>query len=371
MNQSRNAFVVNEQVDGRCPSLRPLQGVTALALILVGGGLSPAHAQTSQVTIYGVVDLGFVRESGGKQGAVNKVSSGMSAGSRLGFTGQEDLGAGMKAFFTLEAGLNPQDGSFAQGGLAFGRQALVGLSNPWGTLTLGRQYTPAALVQVEMDPFNTGLAGTSANLLSPGGAGGSNRMNNTVKYNSPVFGGGFVTELAYGFGGVADNINANSQRGGMFGYVNGPLAVKLAYHDTRDATGNSGKVTWLAARYAFDAVTAYANYVVNKGDSVVGVSNPNSHDVLLGAAMPWGTGRLIASYIKKTDDTAAGNSPSQIALGYIHYLSKRTSLYGSFAYLKESVPNTNSGFYTVGNANYLGSGASGNRALNFGIRHNF
>lgn len=342
-------------------------------LLAVGCAASAAaFSQSSQVSIYGVMDAGFVHESGGAQGSVTKLEGGISGGSRIGFTGSEDLGGGNSAIFTLESGILAETGNFAQGGTAFGRQSFVGLnSSTWGAVTLGRQYTPAALVQVEMDPFSTGLAGTSANLLSPGGVGGNNRMNGTIKYTSPQFGGGFVTELAYAMGGVPGNASANSQYGGMFGYVAGPWAVKLAIHETRDASNNSGKVTWLAGRYALGDTTLYANYVINKGDSVAGITNTDSHDVLIGATYTHGSDKYIASYIKKFDQSAAGDSPRQLAVGYIHSLSKRTSLYTSYAVIGETVPNTSAGFYTVGNATFLGTGASGNHAFNVGMRHNF
>src|SRR5258708_32662296 len=61
-------------------------------------------------------------------------------GNRWGFVGQEDLGGGLSAIFRLESGFNVENGTSAQGGREFVRQAYVGLSSPYGTLTLGRQY---------------------------------------------------------------------------------------------------------------------------------------------------------------------------------------------------------------------------------------
>ncbi|RAF76601.1 porin, partial [Burkholderia multivorans] len=47
---------------------------------------------------------------------------------------------GLKAIFTLENGFDVNSGRLGQGSLMFGRQAYVGLSSPYGTVTLGRQY---------------------------------------------------------------------------------------------------------------------------------------------------------------------------------------------------------------------------------------
>ena len=74
---------------------------------------APAWAQGS-VTLYGVMDMGYVHESGGVNGAsVNKISGGVSTGSRLGFRGVEDLGGGLSAFFNLEMGLLSDTGGLA------------------------------------------------------------------------------------------------------------------------------------------------------------------------------------------------------------------------------------------------------------------
>src|SRR5688572_17823735 len=77
-----------------------MKKTVAIALAL---GAAAAHAQTS-VGIYGIVDAGFVHESGGVAGSIKKITSGVGSASRIGFRGAEDLGGGMSAFFTLENG---------------------------------------------------------------------------------------------------------------------------------------------------------------------------------------------------------------------------------------------------------------------------
>ena len=61
------------------------------------------------------------------------------AASRLGVRGSEDLGVGLSVFFTLETGINLDDGTSGQGAF-WGRQSLVGLATPYGQVLLGRQY---------------------------------------------------------------------------------------------------------------------------------------------------------------------------------------------------------------------------------------
>lgn len=112
-----------------------------------------AHAQSS-VTLYGVLDAGLSYQSNVNAGT-NQAPDGKSlwrAGSvgvqqsYWGLRGSEDLGGGLKAIFTLESGFNLGNGGFANNGknsVMFNRQAFVGLSSGYGTVTLGRQYDAA------------------------------------------------------------------------------------------------------------------------------------------------------------------------------------------------------------------------------------
>jgi predicted porin len=133
---------------------KPLFAAAVLAAVA-----GTAQARTG-VTIYGIADAGYLRESGGSAGTVNKIGSGMGSCSRIGFRGNEDLGGGMSAVFTLENGDRLDTGEVDAAGSMFNRQAWVGLKSKDGMLTLGRQYTPwhQALAQVG-DPFSTGYAG--------------------------------------------------------------------------------------------------------------------------------------------------------------------------------------------------------------------
>jgi hypothetical protein len=77
----------------------------ALAVASLASGA--AFAQTN-VTMYGIADAGYVWSQGDALvTGTNKFSgiqSGLLSGSRLGFKGEEALGNGLKAIFTLEYG---------------------------------------------------------------------------------------------------------------------------------------------------------------------------------------------------------------------------------------------------------------------------
>lgn len=356
---------------------------TVLALAMLGGFAGAAVAQTS-VNIYGILDAGFVRESGGGAGSVNKLTSGVASGSRLGFKGTEDLGGGLSALFVLENGLAVDTGAATQGGLLFGRQAFVGLGSGFGTVTLGRQYTPQYLTLAFVDPFSTGTAGTAANLM-PNTGKGSSRMDNTIKYVSPSF-AGFTGELAYGFGEVAGDSSAGRQYGIALAYAGGPLSVRLGYHnrnnDTATTQADEAKNTLLAATYDLNVVKLHAAYGHNKGLNSspirgVSASNPNpfgnafdptastdSRDFLVGVTVPLGAHTVLASYIRKDDKTGFNQDADQVAVGYRYALSKRTDLYAAYA----RISNDRGASYTVGSAIEAGSG---DKAFNLGVRHAF
>lgn len=353
-----------------------------LALAVLAAIAGAASAQTN-LTIYGLIDAGIDHQSGGSTGSVNKLSSGMQNGSRLGFKGTEDLGGGMSALFQLENGFATDTGAALQGGALFGRQAFVGLKGDAGAVTAGRQYTAIyATLCGEIDPFACGMTGTAGNLMSTGGTGGNGntaRTDNSVKYATPVI-SGFNADLTYGFGEQAGNTSGARTIGGQMGYANGPLTVRLAYTNVNNVLAtSSSKVTLLGGKYNFGPATVHLAYAVNKNAETgntrsaplpdARVLQADTRDLMVGVSVPCGANTFVASYIKKTDKTAAANDVNQIALGYTYALSKRTNLYTSYARISNTVANNAAaGFYTVGNGT---EGGTGDRAFNFGVRHTF
>jgi predicted porin len=329
-------------------------------------------AQTN-VTVYGIVDAGIVRESGGAAGNVTKLGSGIASGSRLGFRGIEDLGGGANAHFVLETGANIDTGALGQGGLLFGRQAFVGITGAsTGSINFGRQYTPLFLAINAIDPFlGASMAGTANNIVSEGGI----RMNNTVKYTSPRL-GGFVAEAAYGLGEVVGDNRAGRNIGALAGYTNGPVAIRLAYHHTDNVpsatvTADSGRTTFLGGTYNFGIAKAALAYAVNKGLVTINSAaqaNTDSRDVLAGVTIPFGPNTIMVSYILKDDRSRQDRDAKQIAVGYTYAVSKRTDFYTSYARIRNDAPAGKPGFYTVGNGSDTGTG---DKAFNFGVRHTF
>lgn len=166
-----------------------------------------ANAQ-GNVTIYGRMDSGVDSpRSGGS--SISRVYSGGSAGSNLGFRGVENLGGGLSAVFRLEQGFYLDEGTLAQGGRAFGREASVGLSDTrLGTVQMGRIPTPYYSVQGNVDAFIWEGAGgllsltrnintTTQRQVLPMGIAA--RQDNAISYVSPRW-GGLEVRGQYSFG---------------------------------------------------------------------------------------------------------------------------------------------------------------------------
>jgi predicted porin len=115
------------------------------------------------VELYGILDAGIEHENkvGASGGQVTRMPS-LSGGqlpSRWGLRGTEDLGDGLRAVYTLEAGFAVDSGVSLQGGRAFGRQSFVGVSGGWGTFTLGRQWTMTFYSMVDADVIGPSVFG--------------------------------------------------------------------------------------------------------------------------------------------------------------------------------------------------------------------
>jgi predicted porin len=153
-------------------SLFAIAAVTAFA--------GAAQAQSS-VTVYGIIDAGYVGANervGGPAGNSIKVQNstfGQSAqsSSRLGFRGTEDLGGGMSAFFTLESGISPNNNTATNssgGVLGITRQAFVGLNkNGVGRIAFGTQNSTVfnAIIRTDVGGVNN-VAGNVITPLSSG-----------------------------------------------------------------------------------------------------------------------------------------------------------------------------------------------------------
>ena len=211
-------------------------GAAVLAMLPVA-----AYAQNS-VTLYGRVVAGITMVNNTGNGHVWEGDTcGPPGCNEWGLKGREDLGGGTAAIFTLENGFNIQNGHLGQGGVMFGRQAFVGLTNQqWGTLTLGRQYDPPSETVGYFPSSNNFATGYGSHFGDLDNLNQSIRINNSVKYVSPTWSGLQVSGL-YSFGGVPGSMSTNQVWSLAAMYTHGPFALAAGYLDIRNpATSPDG-----------------------------------------------------------------------------------------------------------------------------------
>lgn len=319
------------------------KSLLALAVLAASGA---AMAQSS-VTLYGVADTGVTYTSG-KENVYGLTHLGGNTNSRLGFRGVEDLGGGLKATFQLEAGMGIDDGKNyfdpnpAGGGLTFSRISKLGIEGGFGSVTLGRDLTASYTAVSRYDVF--GDTGIGASLAWNGKETAYNaRTQNAISYYTPTI-SGFRAGINYGFG---EQVKARDNRyvGVGLAYDNGPISVGFGYDRQNnllsELTGTEGMdlTTWqLGGSYNFGVAKAAAFYKETKYKEVLGGGGGDSAKFKtfgLGVTAPVGAGEVRASY-NHHRLTGVGETlkADQFSLGYVHNMSKRTALYGTYAYIK-------------------------------------
>lgn len=336
-----------------------------VAFTLFGALAGTASAQMN-VSVYGLANAGIQRTDSDATGTSWTMDSGMlsGSGSRLGFKGSEDLGGGLSAIFTLENGFLMDNGIFVQSGRLFDRQAWVGLSGDFGTVKLGRQYTPIFTVIDAIDPFNTGIIGGNTGTIAvfdPHGV----RMNNTINYSTSDF-DGFAGQIAYGFGEVAGRFANNREVGASVEYTNGPLKAAVAYHrsdiDLVDFPAPIETKTGLVGiTYDFGTLKGHVAYARNRGEGTSSSGTSRSRDGMIGISAPIGpSGTVLASFTRHDGRSAEGDA-NFWGVGYTHNISRRTNLYTSYSRAKSDF---------VSRVGFLAGGNDVNW-FNVGIRHTF
>ncbi|VBB15547.1 porin [Burkholderia stabilis] len=186
-----------------------------------------AHAQSS-VTLYGIVEDGvdYVSNVQGKH--LVQLASGVTAGSRWGVRGTEDLGGGLSTIFRLESGFDINSGRLGSG-LAFSRNAYVGLNDAkLGTLTLGRQWD-SIVDYVEPFTLNGNIGGYY--FAHPNDMDNTDNgfpISNAVKYRSPTIAGVTFGGL-YAFGGQPGRFSDNATFSVGASYAAGPVGFGIGY----------------------------------------------------------------------------------------------------------------------------------------------
>ena len=335
---------------------------------LVSGG---AFAQ-SNVTVYGIVDTNVTHISSSAAATAtsnlsrtNVDNSGLYT-TRIGFKGTEDLGGGLKAAFAIESNL----GTDAPGATTLGdRLMTIGLSGGWGSLNLGRQYTPYFNVLAAGDTWAYAGRGSANNVLgaASGASGvtvqGTVRQSNSIRYDSPSF-SGFSAALLYSAGGEGTTTaTANDGQGAGLSlrYANGPLSVGWAMdrvaptgaHGGTGATETQSRRA-LTASFNFGMAEVVGGYATAKAGGSDQFANNAA--TMLGVRIPMGSGMVRVQWAQLNDKLATNTDSSFWSVGYAHSMSKRTTAYVNWGNFNDK--------------NNLGTVADW-RALQAGVAHTF
>ncbi len=343
----------------------------ALAALLFAGLMVPtAHAQFANVRLYGNLNLDFElingRQPDGANPTVNRISSNSS---RFGIRGVEYLGAGNAAIFQIESNVQADTGNAANSGLA-GRETFVGLQGDWGTFRTGKFLTPyddILPIFGNAPTLTTSILSTAAiwaqGPLQKGQGGFDARLGNSVRYDSPNF-GGLNAAIHYSTRDSSGNANgaagdngdhASELRGAYvasFGllYADGPLDLGLAYEHNYNirVTGRKDDALSVAASYDFGSVGPIA------GVRIGGVYEHLRYDTPTGdltrdfygvsATLAVGGGAFYAFIGRAANGTGSAVEGTQIGglskgpnsaatqweVSYSYNLSPRTMLYAGY-----------------------------------------
>ena len=371
-----------------------------LIALAVAGLVSGAAFAQSNVTIYGIADAAFATgtvdrgTTTGGDGNFNGISSGGWSTSRLGFKGEEGLGNGLKAIFTLEYGVSLDSGAT----LGANRQQFVGLqSDKLGKITLGNQMGPANLATYRNDITGaanlvSGQLGTSAATRSASGAA---RLKNSVMYVSPNF-SGFTIATAFSYAEAnsptttSNGVGSGASGGFDLGanYANGPLNLDLYWRNISDDTaggftqsgGNSSSFNptgdsineWgLGGTYDFKVVKIAGLYQDRNDSNGTSAQDGGSKSWNIGISAPvFGNGTIYANYGGLSWDRSGMDGADVWSLAYTHSLSKRTMLYAGYTAVKNDRDVVNAATINgvVGGLGVANETASGFGA---GVRHTF
>ncbi len=367
--------------------------IIALAIAAIASGA--AFAQTN-VTIYGNVDMGWMHRSG-HNGAVASGKSqhdlqSAASQSYIGFKGTEDLGNGMKALFDLQYRISPDTNS----GLAQAGHQYIGVTGSFGTAVAGYLDGLRYGIYGKYNPFGNYSVGNFASMTTQ-----YDRAANALAYISPAF-AGFTVILAAATNtqgaegslngvhttpGVATQGNNGDDRlmSANLIYANGPLSVDLDYETTK-AVGYSDSRLYVAtsgASYDFGVVKVSGVYDVIKGDpnsfiggnttfaaAAFGLGAGQSYDRrnwFVGAEVPMGKAKLLASYGQVKDRTLADADANKWAVGARYALSKRTEVYADYAQIK----NDTRAAYTINPMGNSSGTSAGTRGFAMGMKHSF
>ncbi|KAF1043723.1 porin [Xylophilus sp.] len=318
-------------------------------LVMAGAALCcvPVYAQTSNLTLYGIIDLGVRRASGltagnaPGSGSTSSLASGADNTSRWGIRGRANLGGGLEASFALESGIAVDTGAPLNSTKYFDRASWLGLSGSWGTLTAGRQIVLLADSVVAVDPLGLRFAGINPNIvtsaLNAHGLGiefgstssttSSYRLDNSLKYVNTV--GRLTFSAMYGFGEASGSTSSLSSKGAGVQYSHAGLTVSGAYQTFRAADTRELDGYVAGAAYRIGSWRLAASAARSQGDTT---ATTKTKQRVYSAGATWSATTAVdltaAAYELRRDRTGLVDDGYLRLIAFGEYkLSKRSKLF--------------------------------------------
>lgn len=307
-----------------------------------------------------------------------------SNSSNIVFSGDEDLGNGVKAVWMLTTFVGMGSTGSADNSWTNGN-SYVGLNGGFGTALLGKHDTPLKIAGRKYDLFGDQI-GDSRNLISQadGGAGWDLRPDNVIAYITPTVSGvhgaiAYVTNYGNG-NNLTSTTGATTDKSidawsGLVMYDQGPLSVTAAYerHNLSNFYGSSvnDENAWrLGASYSAGDFKVVALY--QRANDLGGTSNSRNTWGLGGAYKFAGNNTVKLQYYKADDLSNTSETGANMwALGVDHAMSKRTTAYVAYARTNNDTSATYSAFgggHGDNPSTVTGKDPSG---LSLGIKHSF
>ena len=298
----------------------------------------------AQVSVYGRLDVGYANTkstTGTSEVVANGVESHNSASSMWGIQGTEDLGGGLKAMFKLEQDIYTANGntgaSGSGGGTAnqpgFNRTSMVSLAGGFGTIGLGRDYTPLFKLIGSIDINSLSRIST----VQTAAAGGASTTPSQIVYTSPNLSGFVVSGMVINdddsttTAGVKTDVKTQGNNITV-AYNNGPLYIGggVGEHKTTNgANVTKTEGTAIVGGYNLGVVNLRAGYITSEV-SVNGTTGNETSELNIGAIVPMGKVTLRAQVGRNTLENAANAVDSKgtdVVLGAEYALSAKTALF--------------------------------------------
>ncbi|CUT17483.1 MULTISPECIES: porin [Candidatus Ichthyocystis] len=374
----------------------------------------------ADLTIYGTADVGFEYvdlglDADGNSKSVSHFTSGILNPSVLGIKGEQKLSNGLKAGFQLESGFIFERGLLldsssninqtvyipgATRNPLWNRIARVYLATKYGEFSFGRQYSPIAYVECNLEPTCGGLGFTVDNYWSI-----PDRLDNSVKFTT-LNRGGFMAQFSYSAGdqNMTKNdfvdpvkpVSGGVSYGASAQYANGPVYVGFGYDQLYSSmtapnffrpVRSVGYV--FGASYSLSKVKTFAsfrNYRTVLFPAVnFEVDGYKRNIFTIGASVLIGRGTLVTNFSFLSDKTDYASlaklgingdtSDSHLfGLAYLYQLSKDITVYLSGSKMSNDINGSHSA-YTINTASLPGPmpPVLGNNLseIAFGVRYNF